>query len=186
MVLWLGGRARLVNLPLTLALGRHALTTPDPRLPLLLGHPFLGGAGARMQLLHLLAHRAGGRGRFEVYRPASSAAFADCRAPPPAAPVRGVVLALVRLNLLSANYLDLLSHGAVTHRRGWPRWHQSHARTPDGASRGTWTCRGHAVGGRFEGMGLSACNGLPPPPCRDGAQAHARVARVGGGRAAMA
>ena len=36
-------------------------------------------------------------------------------------------------------------------------------------------------GARFEGMGLSACNGLPPPPCRDGAQAHVRVARVGGG-----
>ena len=34
---------------------------------------------------------------------------------------------------------------------------------------------------RFEGMGLSACNGLPPPPCRDGTQAHVRVARVGGG-----
>ena len=40
---------------------------------------------------------------------------------------------------------------------------------------------GHVVGARFEGMGLSACNGLPLPPCRDGAQAHVRVARVGGG-----
>ena len=40
---------------------------------------------------------------------------------------------------------------------------------------------GHVVGARFEGMGLSACNGLPPPPCRDGTQAHVRIARVGGG-----
>ena len=40
---------------------------------------------------------------------------------------------------------------------------------------------GHAAGARSEGMGLSACNGLPPPPCRDGAQAHVRVARVCGG-----
>ena len=52
--------------------------------------------------------------------------------------------------------------------------------------------RGHVVGARFEGMGLSACNGLPPPPTAavcvvsdaDGAQrqpqgsgAHVRVAR---------
>jgi len=39
----------------------------------------------------------------------------------------------------------------------------------------------HAAGVRFEGMGLSACNGLPPPPGRDWTQAHVRVARVGGG-----
>ena len=39
----------------------------------------------------------------------------------------------------------------------------------------------HAAGVRFEGMGLSACNDLPPPPGRDWTQAHVRVARVGGG-----
>jgi hypothetical protein len=58
--------------------------------------------------------------------------------------------------------------------------HQSHART---RWRFSWHTHRHAAGLGLEGMGLSACNGLPPPPCREGpsAQAHVRVARVGGG-----
>ena len=46
--------------------------------------------------------------------------------------------------------------------------------------RGTQTVR-HHVRASFEGMGLSACNGLPTPPCCGGSQAHVRVARMGGG-----
>ena len=46
---------------------------------------------------------------------------------------------------------------------------------------GVVVAHGHGGGGGFGGMGLWACNGLPPPPGRDGTQAHVRIARVGGG-----
>ena len=40
---------------------------------------------------------------------------------------------------------------------------------------------GHVVSTSFEGAGVLACNGLPPPSCRGGSQEHVRVAWMSGG-----